>query len=72
MNSVKASKGNFQRFINKFLYSKDTHFMLNYFTLALKDKEVKKEYDTARVNNYDKHFWKVTIYVAVYYLFKLY
>ena len=48
------------------MYSEDTHEILNYFTLQIKDKEIAKEYETYRTNRFNKLFWPQVIVYAWY------
>lgn len=41
----------------KWMFSKDTHYLLNNFTLSLKNKDIEKQYDAVRAENFDNVFY---------------
>ena len=49
--------GNIKTKLRSHMYSEDTHDILNYVTLQIKDKEISKEYENYRTNRFNKLFW---------------
>jgi len=40
--------------------------------LSIKDKEVEKEYNIARVNHFDAQYAKIQMFVIFYFIFRVY
>jgi hypothetical protein len=56
----------------KWFYSKDTHYIVNNLTLSLTNKEIEKQYDAIRAENFDIVFFKSNLFVIMYVLLRLY
>lgn len=56
----------------RFFYSAQTHYILNVVTLGIKDKEVEKEYNIARINHFDAQYHKIQIFMLLYFVFRVY
>jgi hypothetical protein len=41
-------------------------------TLGIKDKEVEKEYNIARINHFDAQYHKIQIFMLLYFVFRVY
>ena len=44
-------------FVRRNAYSQDTHFLLNNWTLELKDREIKIAFEKQRADRFDSFFW---------------
>ena len=53
-------------FYRNLAYSKETHFILNYWTLQIHDKEIRQEYTHYRVSRFNKIFWPFTICMLLF------
>lgn len=56
------------KFRQKYLYSKDTHKILNLWTLDIKDKEIAQQYEDFRVNRFNQLYWAL-IAVCIFFNF---
>lgn len=55
----------------KVFYSSKTYNLLNHFTLQISDKNIRKEYNTALGNNFDRLFCNTVIIASVYTILRL-
>lgn len=61
----------FKRLKFNLLYSPKTHYLLNNFTLSIKDKEIESEFFKARVENFNEHLPRCLVFALVYFAFRL-
>ena len=59
----------FQNFSRKYLYSAETHNLLNLLTLDIQDKEIAKEYELYRIKRFNDLFWPL---IGVFTLFNVF
>ena len=62
---MQITKAYFQRLVKKFFYRKSSHYLLNYLTLSIKDKEVTEELFKFRLKWQDAVFKVCCVLVAV-------
>lgn len=49
----------------RYLYSEETHNILNLLTLEIKDKAIAKEYELYRTKRFRAIYWPCVIFVAI-------